>query len=1283
MFNTGKTLQTITMLAWLRENRGMLGPHLIVVPLNVLETWVDEVKRWCPYMKCVRFHGSDKERQRICDEILDIEHYDILVTTFETLVSAEGWFTHRMFAYVVVDEAHRIKNDQSLASQALRRIPCFNKLLLTGTPIQNNLIELWALLNYLYPTIFNNSMIFKHGFNVVTGHTDPQLLLYAQSLLSIVMLRRLKKNVAPNLPHKTEYLISCPLSDTQTYWYKQFLSQQCDMLDQVNNDIQQNGDVVVMTEKQDESNESNVEDMVDINDTTANKKYKKDPRSSPTLDEDQQHLMSHMNTSNTTDDSWRKLMNLMCRLRQISNHPYLIRGVRPDEYDDTVNVNNDELRDTSGKMQLLHELLHKLHSESHRVLIFSSFTMMLDLLEEYMQQYGYKYMRLDGSTTRVQRKFEVNRFNKDHTFFVYLISTRAGGLGVNLPTADTVIHYDSDWNPQADLQAQDRAHRIGQTRPVTVYRLVTSGTVEERMVARAQKKLYLDSRVMGSSSSGDIQQQQQALDKWTKKDLLSMIKYGADNVLMNNHTHTKIDINHILQNAIMLRHSHNQANININDEHTNNNNNTESAESVFDNALSASVDNINIKELSITAFNGKELSKKGFRDQADIWVDTINARSAAGESITRDRAQTTVLHGRDAVLKENRYDGFTSDLGRAVIHDSKVIDILYRNFVRHEQICHQCKDGGMLVLCNVCPRSYHLTCLGLTESDIQSGTYRCPQHECSECERRASDAGGLLFRCVNCANAYCEDHCMNDIEPIYDVPELDVVGYRKPTNAYYILCSQDCITDYKHNQHVIQHEINDILFKQTPAGLTNEIHARIRLLLAGNFKPDHPTTNTVIPIKTESSHETSTISHNITHEQLVALIAEYMLTLDMSVENNTTIRTKIELHYKLPLNSLKSKKSEIAQISKELMYIYYSRMNKTNNNNNKRVSIKSERQMKIDDSKKTNYMDLKPKLVKNLYHCPFTDELCSDTGKPCVQTWSRDDQSLDTQFIQHRSISHPEMNVLQPESYLIKPKLINDKWQCAFYGDIRDDTTNKPCTQQWDHNNKLNIMELYNQHKDTAHTHAIDPAYKQQQQNKLQQQQAHSEKLALKKVIDTIIGKEKNNVGEMTLDDIQKLVKTSSTPCTLSQLSGVAEQFLVVSPRSNLLIELHRLLYNESPHPKSAVKQHLLQWSGLPHSATYKQASELFSRIWNEIIRWKLDTILDLGKLLNIQTRTEPKKLANGRITHTDDRLVSKIDPADGLYQHIALLLLLPRQSRQFIDRRVLQIYADEKYNTT
>jgi SWI/SNF-related matrix-associated actin-dependent regulator of chromatin subfamily A member 5 len=789
----GKTAQTIAFLAWLKQERSMnspqhrtMGPHLIVCPLGVMETWTQEVKNWAPHIKAVRFHGSPTERQRILNEELIFGQFDVCVTSYETVVVNISTFQRLPWCYVIVDEAHRMKSEVTLLSVAMRSISSFNRLLLTGTPTQNNMHEVWALLNYLYPTIFVDSEPFDKAFDLSTNSVNPDRLLQAQSMLKPFMLKRIKLDVCAEgeykLPSKTEVIVHCKLAPYQSFWYKRLLSSHAKLLESVEKQVMQenkqeiaelNGETIV------ENFEVGKDSYEELASRVAAAEEKKLARSNKKDAEDDMTGEFYL-----TEDSneWRKLLNLMMQLRKCCLSPLMFRDAEFDPMPENFLV------ESSGKMQILDKLLTKLKADGHRVLIFSNFTSMLNIIEDYVREKQFKYLRLDGSTSRVVRKYEINRFNTDHSFFLYLISTKAGGLGINLQSADTVIHFDSDWNPQNDLQAQDRCHRLGQKKPVRVYRLMMTGTVEEKVIARAQKKLYLDAMVTAGRSS--FQSQQQQMEKLSKKELLSMLKFGCDNIFKSQGEITDEDIDVILGRAAV-----NMANAQFLPEEQ-----KESASGLF--AVEHNAANFDIsatKELVTESgkysFQGKTYGREN-RDEREEDCFLI-------QNSKRERTGTTIKIGQDAVLKENNYE-IDNEYGRAWGKQDRGqnLEVGYLLVPEHESYCHACRDGGELVLCQHCPRVYHADCLGYNPSSI----FICPQHRCYNCDRNAADTGGVLFRCIYCPDAACDDCAKDDMLPTDSCSNAEATGYKRPKNCYWVLCSKECQQDYADERKVIEKE---------------------------------------------------------------------------------------------------------------------------------------------------------------------------------------------------------------------------------------------------------------------------------------------------------------------------------------------------------------------------------------------------------------------------------------------------------------------------------------------
>ena len=385
------------------------------------------------------------------------------------------------FTLVVVDEAHRLKNENSLLSVIVRYFSSRYRLLLTGTPLQNNLHELWALLNFLLPDLFSSSGEFDAIFqDAETDNSDrgATLLQSLHRLLRPFMLRRMKTQVETDLPPKKTSLIYTGLSDIQRKLYKQI------------------------------------------------------------LEKDVEALMG-------TIKERSRLMNMVMQLRKVADHPFLFDGVE----EPNAPLHGEHLITVSGKMRVLDKLLAHLKQRGSRVLIFSQMTRMLDILEDYMITRRFLYSRIDGNTPQADREEHMRVFNEEGSpKFCFLLSTRAGGLGINLVTADTVILYDSDWNPQMDLQAMDRAHRIGQKKPVNVLRLVCEDTVEVQMLKRAEIKLHLDAMVIQQGRVQAGQATKQAKGGMTTEDLTKMIRYGADKIFRQTEsTINDTDIVNILE----------------------------------------------------------------------------------------------------------------------------------------------------------------------------------------------------------------------------------------------------------------------------------------------------------------------------------------------------------------------------------------------------------------------------------------------------------------------------------------------------------------------------------------------------------------------------------------------------------------------------------------------------------------------------------------------------------------------------------------------------------------
>lgn len=455
----GKTLQTISFIGYLKLFQGIKGPHLVAVPKSTLENWQREFEQWIPEINVVLLKGDKDERRDIIKDRIDDEKFDVVVTSYELLLIEKSALKKHAWEYIIIDEAHRIKNESSSLAINLRTFKSRNRLLITGTPLQNNLHELWALLNFLLPDVFSDAEVFDQWVSRQEDGEDS-VIQQLHRVLRPFLLRRIKSDVEKSLLPKKEIILPIPMSEMQVKWYRKILEKDIDAV----------------------------------------------------------------NNANGKRESKTRLLNIVMQLKKCSNHPYLFDGAEPGPPFKT----DVDLIQNAGKMIMLDKLLTRLEKQGSRVLIFSQMSRQLDILEDYCYMLkGYKYCRIDGGTAHEDRITAIDDFNKPGSEkFVFLLTTRAGGLGINLTTADIVILFDSDWNPQADLQAMDRAHRIGQTKQVVVYRFVTEESVEEKVLERAAQKLRLDQLVIQQGRA-----QTAAKAQANKDELLNMIQHGAEGVL--------------------------------------------------------------------------------------------------------------------------------------------------------------------------------------------------------------------------------------------------------------------------------------------------------------------------------------------------------------------------------------------------------------------------------------------------------------------------------------------------------------------------------------------------------------------------------------------------------------------------------------------------------------------------------------------------------------------------------------------------------------------------------
>ncbi|XP_051561906.1 chromodomain-helicase-DNA-binding protein 1-like [Myxocyprinus asiaticus] len=451
----GKTCQTISLLAYARGCLKMNGQFLVLCPLSVLENWRQELERFCPSLSVICYTGDKERRAELQTELRNDRHFHVLVTTYEMCLKDASYLKSWKWKVLVVDEAHRLKNQQSLLHQTLKKFTVGFRVLLTGTPIQNNLQEVYSLLTFIQPSLFSPDAVEDFVRAYADVQTEATLANELHQVLQPFLLRRVKAEVAAELPKKTELVVYHGLSALQKTYYKAI-------------------------------------------------------------------LMRDLDAFKTDQSSKTRLLNILMQLRKCVSHPYLFNGVEPEPFE-----MGEHLVEASGKLALLDTMLAYLQEGGHRVLLFSQMTRMLDILQDYLEYRGYSYERLDGSVRGEERNLAIKNFSTKDVF-IFLLSTKAGGVGMNLTAADTVIFVDSDFNPQNDLQAAARAHRIGQTRAVKVIRLLGRDTVEEIIYSRAVSKLRLTNTVIEEGRFSLLDQVQCAA---SGLQLSEILKFGVDKLL--------------------------------------------------------------------------------------------------------------------------------------------------------------------------------------------------------------------------------------------------------------------------------------------------------------------------------------------------------------------------------------------------------------------------------------------------------------------------------------------------------------------------------------------------------------------------------------------------------------------------------------------------------------------------------------------------------------------------------------------------------------------------------
>ncbi|KAJ8921989.1 hypothetical protein NQ315_008626 [Exocentrus adspersus] len=554
----GKTIQVIALICHLLE-RQTPGPYLIVAPLSTLPNWRAEFKRFAPKVPVVLYHGSQNEREALFKlirkkyEIGGFSTRPVVLTSYQIPLIAHQFLHQFDWQYIIVDEGHRIKNHESKLSIILRSFNSSNRLLLTGTPLQNNITELWALLNFLLPHIFDNMDTFASLLMVEDFQNENKLLEQEEknNLISTIhkvlapfMLRRLKKDVLVDLVPKKEVNVFCPLTKLQRDLYSYVISKNLAKLlrkdeDEVDNFVMAPRKKRKCTLKkkkycyaEDKENDSDFEDLL--------------------LAEVEKEVGVKVEKAVLPYITRLTMNNSMTMFKKIVDHPFLVHfPLDPNSKYRTLLV-DENIVEASGKMMVLDAMLPKLKARGaqgiyFRVLIFSTLVMALDFIEEFMIMRNHSYRRLDGGYNLEDRGVCISEFNSDPNIFAFLVSTRAGGLGLNLVGADTVIFFDKDWNPQVDIQAQDRCHRIGQTRPVMVYTLITKNTIDEKIVTVGHQKRVLE-KIVIKDGKFKINQQERYIVEEEFRDLQRLLEQENNNV-KKGYIFSKDELNKLLDRS--------------------------------------------------------------------------------------------------------------------------------------------------------------------------------------------------------------------------------------------------------------------------------------------------------------------------------------------------------------------------------------------------------------------------------------------------------------------------------------------------------------------------------------------------------------------------------------------------------------------------------------------------------------------------------------------------------------------------------------------------------------
>lgn len=432
----GKTLQAIIAVTQHKLDHPQ-SLSIVVCPTSLVYNWKEEFAKFNPQMKVLPVDGTPTQRKKLLTEV---KHFDLVITSYSLLQKDIEIYKAMPFSYAILDEAQHIKNRGTRNAKSVKMIQAAHRLILTGTPVENSLDELWSLFDFLMPGLLSSYDRFVEKYIRHPSQAKQNNLEALRRKISPFILRRMKKDVVADLPPVSEIVYHCHLSDVQRQLYHSYAQSAREELSQL---VKKEG-----------------------------------------FDKVQIHILA-----------------TLTRLKQICCHPAIFAKETPESGD-------------SAKYEMLVELLQNLIDGNHKTVIFSQYTRMLQIMREDLQQLGIRFEYLDGSSK--DRLGIVNRFNDDPTISVFLVSLKAGGSGLNLVGADTVIHYDMWWNPAVENQATDRVHRIGQKNSVSSYKLVTLNTIEEKIIELQNRKRGIVKKIVSTD--------EEAIAKLTWEEVLELLQ---------------------------------------------------------------------------------------------------------------------------------------------------------------------------------------------------------------------------------------------------------------------------------------------------------------------------------------------------------------------------------------------------------------------------------------------------------------------------------------------------------------------------------------------------------------------------------------------------------------------------------------------------------------------------------------------------------------------------------------------------------------------------------------